>query len=360
MFHLQSTRRFAAGVLFAILCIAVSACSHNGATTTRTDFVHGNNKLAARLMLPGTPGPHPAVLIVHGDGEGTWDSYGYYKPYIRALNNAGFAVYSWNKPGISGSTGNWLDQSMQDRADEVIAAASALRARPDIRPNEIGLLGFSQAGWVMPKAIRKDPSLAFMVSVSGAVNWLDQSSYITRNRMRLEGASAPEIETAIGFDQKLIDLLVADADYAAYKSFMQSAPECCDDLMSEERWTFVKLNFRSDVREDLAHVKVPVLAVFGDKDMNVDYVESAEVYRNILGATPGADTIITLEDADHSLLPAMSDRYATAGPDLTQRIISVEIFGADAFAGDAIELIAEWVSELDHLSPRTTSAEDEW
>ncbi|WP_291078139.1 alpha/beta fold hydrolase [Hyphomonas sp.] len=340
------------------LTVLVAACSHS-MTDTRTDFPHNDNMLAGRLLLPKTPGPHPAVLIVHGDGDSTWNGYGYYKPFMQALTEAGFAVYSWDKPGVGGSSGNWLNQSMEDRADEVIAAANVLRRRSDIRLDEIGLLGFSQAGWVMPKAISKDQNFAFMVSVSGAINWLEQSEYTTRNRLRLDGAPDAEIEIALTFDKRVVDLLIKEADYQAYQELMNSAPECCDDVMSEERWAFVKLNFRSDAREDLARVDVPVLAVFGNRDMNVDFAQSAEVYMDILSKTPGADAIVTLRDADHMLLPALSDRYVTADAALTQRIISIEVFGADAFADGAIERITNWISRLDHIAPPALPAKEQ-
>lgn len=335
--------------LFVCVLLLLPACS-NSATPERLDFKRSGDRLAGRLLLPKTPGPHPAVIFVHGDGALRWNAHGYYAPFMQALNDAGFAVYSWDKAGVGDSTGNWLNQSMQQRADEVAIAAAMLRSDVRIKPDEIGLMGFSQAGWVMPKAIAKRSGFPFkfMVAVSGAINWVEQARYITRNRLRLDGASDAEIQTALRFDHMLVALMAEDADYQTYISFMNKAPACCRDTMSADRWTFVKTNFQSDARADLQKVDVPVLALFGDKDLNVDYAQSASVYRDILTQTPGADRIVILADADHSLLPAPSGRLVTAGPALTKRLIAIDLFGAHAFADDAPGLVARWVSSVQH------------
>ncbi|WP_170336165.1 alpha/beta hydrolase family protein [Ruegeria arenilitoris] len=340
----------ACGVFIAFLgcLLLLQGAWSDAAGTERLNFRHSDDTLAGRLLLPETPGPHPAVILVHGDGALRWDAYGYYKPFIQALNDAGFAVYSWDKPGVGDSTGNWLNQSMQDRADEVATAAAKLRSDARVQPERIGLMGFSQAGWVMPKAIAQHSGFTFMVSVSGAINWIDQSKYTTRNRLRLEGATNAEIQKALVFDHMIVAMMDEDADYRTYSRFVKDAPACCRDSMSEDRWHFVKTNFQSDVRADLRKVDVPVLALFGDKDLNVDYAESASVYRDILTRTPGADRIVVLPRADHSLLPTETERLVTTGPALTKRLIAIDLFGADAFANDAPGLVARWVSSAQH------------
>ncbi|NHF74513.1 alpha/beta hydrolase family protein [Paracoccus xiamenensis] len=326
--------------------IALLAACASSPSPERLGFRHGEDLLAGQLLLPDAAGPYPAVIFVHGDGALPWDAHGYYRPFMQALNDAGFAVYSWDKPGVGDSTGNWLRQSMQGRADEVAAATAALRQDSRIRPDAIGLLGFSQAGWVMPKAIADDPELAFMISVSGAINWIEQSQYMTRNRMHLQGATEAEVSEALRFDRLLVGLMEADASHEAYLDFMKEAPACCRDQMGADRWTFAKLNLRSDAKEDLRKVDVPVLAVFGNRDLNVDFSQSARVYERILARTPGAVEVVVLPDADHSLLPTKSDRLVSVGWGLTRRIISIGFFGADAFADGAVGLVADWAAGL--------------
>lgn len=46
-----------------------------------------------------------------------------------------------NKPGIGGSSGNWLEQRMEDRAQETIAAINWAKALPMIDTQSFGLWG---------------------------------------------------------------------------------------------------------------------------------------------------------------------------------------------------------------------------
>jgi dienelactone hydrolase len=52
-------------------------------------------------------------------------------------------------------------------ADDMAAGVAFLSTRPEIDARRIGLMGVSQAGWIIPLAARRAPSAAFMVLVVG-------------------------------------------------------------------------------------------------------------------------------------------------------------------------------------------------
>ena len=115
---------------------------------------------------------------------------------------AGFAVLSWDKPGVGKSGGDWPNYSMQDRANMLIHASNILKSRDAINPDVIGLWGISQAGWVMPLAITESDNSTFMISVSGAINWLQQGQYYMIKRLEAEGYRQDEITEALAFSDK--------------------------------------------------------------------------------------------------------------------------------------------------------------
>ena len=78
------------------------------------------------------------------------------------------AVLGYDKRGVGGSTGDWNTASFEDLAGDVVAAFEYLKTRRDIDRTQIGLLGVSQAGWVMPLAAVRARDMAFLISVSGA------------------------------------------------------------------------------------------------------------------------------------------------------------------------------------------------
>jgi alpha-beta hydrolase superfamily lysophospholipase len=107
-------------------------------------------------------GKHPAVILVHGSGA---ENRAYVLPFARFLVRRGAAVLGYDKRGVGGSTGDWKTASFEDLADDVVAAFEYLKSRRDIDPAQIGLLGVSQAGWVMPLAAVRAKNVAFLNSI---------------------------------------------------------------------------------------------------------------------------------------------------------------------------------------------------
>jgi len=249
------------------------------------------------LALPprGT-GPFGLVVFVHGDGpvDATHDTF--YRPIWEALAQAGFASLSWDKPGINGAPGNWLDQSMDDRARETAAAIAWARTQPEIDPDRIGLWGASQAGWVMPKVAAADPRLRFMIAVSPAINWLRQGRYNLLAELAKSGASPDEVDAAKARSDENLHYLRTDASYADARSAGVA------DGMSPDRWRFARRNLASDASADLAKVHVPVLLMLGGHDVNVDVVDTEAGYRHNL-PDPGLLQIANYPGATHSMVP---------------------------------------------------------
>jgi dienelactone hydrolase len=157
-------------VLWALVA---AACLSQPATDTLVTLRSRGARLAARIGLPaGGRAPHPAVVLVHGSGEITgrdlMDGPG------RRLIDMGFVVLAYDKRGVGQSTGDYemIGPSNSPRMFDLLAAdalvgVEALRRRSDVDPARIGLLGFSQAGWIAPLAASRSRDVAFFVTVSG-------------------------------------------------------------------------------------------------------------------------------------------------------------------------------------------------
>jgi dipeptidyl aminopeptidase/acylaminoacyl peptidase len=240
---------------------------------------------------------HGLVVYVHGDGpvDATHDDG--YKPMWEANAKAGYASLSWDKPGVAGAPGDWLDQSMDDRADETAAAIAWARARPDIDGDRIGLWGASQAGWVLPKVAAKTP-VSFVIAVSPAINWLRQGRYHLLAELRADGASAARTRAAIAKSDTTRRLLERHATFEEYVKAMRGD----SDGMSADRWGFISRNRTADATQDLRALRgVPVLLTLAGHDINVDTADTERVYREVLDAG-GALRTKRYPDATHSLL----------------------------------------------------------
>ena len=133
----------------------------------KTIFFNGaGNQLSAHYLAPKRSlTPKGVIVFVHGDGELTYDANGYYKPIWNRLRALGYGIFSWDKPGVGGSTGNWLEQSMVDRQAEVHDAIDYLQQTYGYQEKSIGLMGFSQAGWVVPAVASNNPNVGFVIGV---------------------------------------------------------------------------------------------------------------------------------------------------------------------------------------------------
>ncbi|CAL9657299.1 alpha/beta hydrolase [Streptomyces sp. Tu 3180] len=264
----------------------------------RVSIRHGGHTLNGVLATPEDGRKrHGLVVYVHGDGpvDATHDDG--YKPMWEANAKAGYASLSWDKPGVAGAPGNWLDQSMDDRADEAAAAIAWARARPDIDGDRIGLWGASQAGWVLPRIAAKTP-VRFVIAVSPAINWLRQGRYNLLAELRADGASAARTKAAIARSDTTRRLLERRATFAEYVK----ATGGDTGGMTADRWGFVSRNYTADATRDLRALRgIPVLLTLAGHDINVDTADTERVYRQVLDPG-GALTVRRYPQATHSLL----------------------------------------------------------
>lgn len=264
----------------------------------RVSIRHGGHTLNGVLATPEDGRErHGLIVYLHGDGpvDATHDDG--YKPLWETNAKAGYASLSWDKPGVAGAPGDWLGQSMDDRADEAAAAIAWARARPDIDGDRIGLWGASQAGWVLPKVAARTP-VSFVIAVSPAINWLQQGRYNLLAELRADGASTARTDAAIARSDTTRRLLERHAAFEEYVRAMGGDT----DGMTAARWGFISRNHTADATQDLRALHgVPVLLTLAGHDVNVDTADTERVYREVLDAG-GALTVKRYPEATHSLL----------------------------------------------------------
>ncbi|WP_225804027.1 CocE/NonD family hydrolase [Streptomyces sp. NK15101] len=300
---MRRTWRRLAGILAALLLVAAGL----GAVVVRQNTYalreqevslrHDGMLLEGVLALPEQgEGPFGLVVFVHGDGPVDATHETFYRPLWESFARAGYASLSFSKPGVGGSEGDWLKQSMDDRAEETLAAIAWARSRPDIDGRRIGLWGASQAGWVLPGVAARDGRLQFVIAVSPAVNWLRQGRYNLLAELARDGAGDQERQAALRRRETVLGLLRRGATFAQYRATVGDA-----DGMTAGRWGFITRNYRADATGDLAAMRgTPLLLVLAGHDINVDVADTEAVYRATLPRE--SLTVARYPDATHSLV----------------------------------------------------------
>jgi dienelactone hydrolase len=108
-------------------------------------------------------------VIVHGSEPGTRVLYGVWVGFYTSL---GLTVLTYDKRGNGESTGSYpgelaSEPALNKFADDAAACLRFLARWPGVDSRQVGFHGGSQGGWTVPLAIKRVPSAAFAVLLSG-------------------------------------------------------------------------------------------------------------------------------------------------------------------------------------------------
>jgi dienelactone hydrolase len=133
--------------------------------------------LAAYLFRPTGPGPHPAVVMMHGCG-GAYDSKGLlgarhrmWGDYLASHGYAALMLDSFSARGIKEICSvRFSERTLKesDRVGDAYAALAWLRQQSDVDAKQIGILGWSHGGGVTLASISQKPreGVGFAAAVS--------------------------------------------------------------------------------------------------------------------------------------------------------------------------------------------------
>ncbi|WP_432207559.1 alpha/beta hydrolase family protein [Burkholderia stagnalis] len=318
--------------LGALVLRGLSDFELNDAHVSTLSFRSGGADLVGTLVLPAHAPDAPIALLVHGDGPRDRFSDNAMLPLVNHLLDAGIGVFAWDKQGIGRSGGDWLAQSMQDRANETRAAMLRVRAAVGSK-NKIGLLGFSQGGWVIPR-VANTVRPAFSVIVGGAVNWRRQGAYLTRQQLQATGLQPERIDATLAAERRANDDIFGRADAPA-------DPRRRPDI-APRRFGFIARNYAEDASQALATMQGPVLAVWGAQDRNVDPVDEANAYTHAFAGRAGRRVVI-VPGATHALLRARWFDYQLESDWPRWKTWLYVALGRDAYAPDTLGPIAAWI-----------------
>lgn len=317
-------------------------------------FQSGPFSVAGYLNLPEGEGPHPVVIFVHGDGPTNHTSWGYYIPIMKRMLHAGYATFSWDKPGSGESTGQ-IDQSQlfKIRSQIVIDAISALKKRSELNHSQMGLWGSSQAGYIIPLVLEKSTDVNFLIAVScpGEAS-VDQWAYLIKSQALCAGLPASEAE--------LLDKCISGAvkartykRYLQYKKTISNYSTLLDTLSSkyrrqliiipEEQWKPTDLNDRTFFNPILLmeEINIPVLAIYGEKDTQIDPIQGIQAYERMRDISGNQNiTIKLIMGVDHSMIKSktgsMKERARRTGKEWQN------------LADEYLDTIEEWIRNLKH------------
>lgn len=176
------------------------------------------------LITPPGDEPRPLAVILQ---PGANDRYGLWRLAMAlAVDSIGVLVY--DRRGVAESTGDALPShywaATQELATDAVAAVGFARSHPRVDPSRVGVVGWSQGGWMGALVANRVPDLAFYVSIAGNANpgW-QQNRWNKLTTLRFEGFDEVAIGEAERFLEVYFDLMHDAATWAEYRAAVAEA-----------------------------------------------------------------------------------------------------------------------------------------
>jgi alpha-beta hydrolase superfamily lysophospholipase len=300
------------------------------------------HSLAGTLVVPAADPANaerkvPAVVFVTGSGPQDRDeTIAGHKPFAviaDALARAGIASLRYDDRGIGSSTGSFGPASTFDLATDADEASEWLKRQPGIDAARVGILGHSEGAIIAPLVSRwqreeaepKDP-VAFLVLIAPPA--LPGTDVLKRQmRQILEASELPpeSVDEIVAAQAALLDgmaakipveqrveraraLIAAQAKAERGRTGRELTPSETDEAvraaLAELSGPWMKVFLEYDPRTALAVTTVPVLAVWGSLDTQVDPALNAPELEKAVRAAGGTPAVRIFPGLNHLLQPA--------------------------------------------------------
>ena len=268
-------------------------------------FPSGSFTLAGSLVLPAGPGPHPAIVLVHGSGDGPREPLLH---FARRFADDGLVALVYDKRGSGRSQGSWVHASLDDLASDVLAGARLLRSRPEVDAKRVGVWAISQGGWIVPRAAARDPgAFAFAAVVTGgAVLPRDVERHDAAGKLDAARVGPERKQKGLALFDRYLAYLGNGRDRAGLEAALKvSADQPEGRALQLERimpasdgWSAWSWVANYDPLDDIRKLRVPVLVVLGAQDRPALAPVMRDRWLDGLSTNKDA-TVITLLGAGH-------------------------------------------------------------
>jgi pimeloyl-ACP methyl ester carboxylesterase len=286
-------------------------------------FKSGGLSLAGLLVKPDGKAPHSAVIFLHGSGraDGVHDLPDY-RVHANAFVRKGLAVLVFDKRGTGDSEGDFANASYGDFVQDAVAAVRFLRSRADIDVQRIGLLGTSEGGWLAPEVASKAGDIAFIITKCGSpLSWQETVLFEIENELAAARLNPDAVRRALELRIRMWKYYVAaaadsaqasgaerdaiNAELAAFDKRPDSKSIGLPASLPEydaKAYALLASKVSYDATPFLRKLDVPMLWIFGEKDVNVPTAKSVAVLEGLKNESNRDITIEVYSGAGHSLM----------------------------------------------------------
>jgi alpha/beta superfamily hydrolase len=276
--------------------------------------------LSGTLCFPAKGQKHPTVILISGSGPQNRDQtimgHKFFRDIAQFLSNNGMAVLRFDDRGIGKSEGIFATAHLSDFKNDVLSAFYYLISHPQIDKSSIGLLGHSIGGLVASMAATELKSkLSFLVSLAAPAQkglnlFIKQHKEISKVR----GLDPINIDKMITLKKRICQLILNISDKAVLiREIKKLFLAYFDKKVLLSKWfntVLFLINFHlnktaydiysqawfrdwltTDPKGYWANVQCPVLAISGEKDLQVS-IDNLKMIENYLTESGNKNIVI--------------------------------------------------------------------
>jgi pimeloyl-ACP methyl ester carboxylesterase len=308
-------------------------------------------KLPATLTLPPGSGPFPAVVLITGSGpQDRNESLLSHQPFLVLadyLTRRGIAVLRADDRGVGGTSKGGPNDTTENYAADALAGVEFLKTRKEINAKRIGLIGHSEGALAAPMAAVKSSDIAFIVLMAGP--GISGAKLLNKQIALIAAAECEkEVERSVAEGQQLMTTVIQEKDDAvarqklhegavkraeAAKKKIDSQLASADAQSAAWATPWFRYFLSYDPRPTLLKLRLPVLAINGEKDLQVPAKDDLEAIDQALKAAGNKDYKIVL-------LPNLNHLFQTTRTGAPSEYAEIE----ETFAPIALQTIGDWIA----------------
>jgi uncharacterized protein len=308
-----------------------------------------------------TDSPSPLVILLTGSGSQDRDEtvagFRVFRELAHKLHAGGFSTFRYDDRGIGESEGN-PDATLDELASDLEQIVQYLRENHAADFTEIILAGHSQGGLVASIAAGNTGAAGIVFMGSPFLRGDEIINQQILNISEAQGIEEDVVEKNLEFQQRIYEVVRAGGEWDEIEQDLYDRlEEQINELPEQQRQalgdmsTFIRSQIRRQLEgartdwfksfiefepsEAVAALTIPMLAVFGEKDMQVPAStnrDAAEILRDDAGLNL---QIVTIPQANHLFQKANTGLPGEYG--MLER----------EFAEGFVEAILEWLQTLD-------------
>ena len=315
--------------------------------------------IAGTFTYPESGESFPAVILITGSGpQNRNEELLGHKPFFVLadhLTRNRIAVLRFDDRGIGKSTGEFSSATTKDFVTDVIAGVEYLKTRKEVNKNKIGLIGHSEGGLIAPIATIQSDDVDFIVlmagpGMTGKEILMLQTALIMKSNGIDEETISKDVENAV----KMYDIIINEKDSStAREKLKEISDESYAKMSEEEKAQFgdPEIFFNQQVKvllspwfrffleydpyPTLTKVKVPLLAINGEKDLQVPPKENLELIEKAM-KEGGNENYRTAE------LKGLNHLFQEAETGSPNEYAKIE----QTISPIALNIISDWIKEI--------------